>query len=395
MVNFEYLSPTKIVFGKGTEKSVGSLLKQYKPKRVFLHYGKESIKANGLYESVVTSLKESCIEFVELGGVLPNPRLSLVNEGIRICRKENVDFILAVGGGSAIDSAKAIAAGVPYDGDVWDFYTGKAVPEVALPVGVILTIAAAGSEASKSSVISNEDGQLKKSLNHDLIKPQFAILNPELTTDLPLYHTACGVVDIMAHAMERYFTNVTNVELTDRLIEGLLKTVIRNALILTREPKDYDARAEIMWAGTVAHNDLLSTGRISDFASHMIEHELSAIYDVPHGAGLAVVFPAWIEHVYTHDIKRFVQFAARVFDVDPNYQSPEWTVFEGIRRLKAFYTAIGMPITLAGLGIHDNRIEEMADKATQFDTKKLGNFVPLKRSDVVEILKLTTRQNNY
>jgi len=388
MLNFEFLSPTKIIFGKDAEHSIGQLLAGYNPKRVLLHYGTGSIKKNGLYGRVISALEKAGISFVELGGVLPNPRVSLVREGIRLCREEGLDFILAVGGGSSIDSAKAIAVGMAYEGDVWDFYTGKALPQSAIPLGVILTIAAAGSEASKTSVISNEEGLYKRTFHCDIIKPQFAILNPELTLDLPLYQTACGVVDIMAHAMERYFTTVRNVELTDRLIEALLKTVIRNALLLMENPRDYNARAEIMWAGTIAHNDLLSTGRMPDFASHMIEHELSAIYDVAHGAGLAVIIPAWMKYVYHNDVQRFVQFAARVWDVDPDYSSPEWTVREGIRRLKAFYRAIGMPVILKELGVYDDRFEEMAEKATISDTKVLGNFIPIRKRDVLEIYRL-------
>jgi len=391
MINFEFLSPTKIIFGKDTEHSVGAVISGYNPKKVLLHYGTGSIKKNGLHDRVISSLTKADISYSELGGALPNPRLSLVRDGIKLCRDEGVDFILAVGGGSAIDSAKAIAAGVPYEGDVWDFYTSKAFPKNVLPLGVILTIAAAGSEASKGSVITNEEGLYKKPLNCDLTKPKFAIMNPELTLDLPWYQTACGIVDIMAHAMERYFTKVKNVELTDRLIEGLLKTVIRNAALLMENPRDYDARAEIMWAGTIAHNDLLNTGRMGDFASHLIEHELSGIYDVAHGAGLAVVFPAWMEYVYTYDVQRFAQFAARVWDVDPDYFSPEWTALEGIRRLKMFYSSIGMPITLKELGIHDDRLEEMAQKATISDTKVLGNFIPIQKKDVLEILRLTAR----
>jgi hypothetical protein len=276
------------------------------------------------------------VEFIELGGVQPNPRLSLVKQGIELCRKHNIDFILAVGGGSVIDSAKAIAVGVPYEGDVWDFYSGKAVPEKALPVGVVLTIPAAGSEASKSSVITNEDGWYKRGLNVEIIRPKFAIMNPEITFTLPPYQTACGAADIMAHVMERYFTHQKDVDFTDRLCEATLKTIIKNVPIVLEEPENYQARAEIMWASTIAHNDLLSTGRIGDWASHAIEHELSGIYDVPHGAGLAVVFPAWMKYVYKEDVDRFVQFATRVWDVEMDFSNPERTALEGIYRLTQF-----------------------------------------------------------
>ena len=342
MINFDFLSPTKIIFGRGTESRVGEETAKYGKKVLFL-YGGGSIKKTGLYDKVVQSLRESGVEFIELYGVQPNPRLSLVKEGIKICREKGIEFILAVGGGSVIDTAKAIGVGVPYDGDVWDFYVGKAVPVKSLPVGVVLTIAAAGSEASKSSVITNEDGWYKRGLNVEVIRPKFAIMNPELTFTLPPYQTACGTADIMAHIMERYFTNTPNVELTDRLCEGALKTVINNTLIALEEPDNYDARAEIMWAGTLAHNDLLSTGRIGDWTSHQIEHELSGIYDIAHGAGLAIVFPAWMKYVYKHNISRFAQFATRVWNVDYCFECPEKTALEGINRLQEYFRRIGLP----------------------------------------------------
>jgi hypothetical protein len=385
--NFEFLSPTNIIFGRDTENQVGEETKKYSSK-ILLHYGGGSIKKTGLYDKVIKSLKEANIDFIELSGVKPNPRLSFVYEGIELCRENDIDFILAVGGGSVIDSAKAIAMGVPYDGDVWDFYAGKATPKEVLPIGVILTIAAAGSEASRSSVITNEDGWYKVGLNCDFTRPKFAIMNPELTFTLPPYQTACGVVDIMAHVMERYFTNVPNVDLTDRLCEGTLKAVIENAPIALEEPENYNARAEIMWASTLAHNDLLSTGRIGDFASHKIEHELSALYDVAHGAGLAVIFPAWMRYVYKQNMDKFVQFAVRVWNVDFNFESPERTALEGINRMTDFFKRLGMPITLKELNIPEDKLEEMADKATKSDTFQLGNFVKLNKEDVLNILKL-------
>lgn len=387
MDNFTFKSPTKIIFGKGTEDLVGEEVKQYSSKILF-HYGGGSIKRTGLYDKVVNSLKKAGVEFIELPGAQPNPRLSLVREGIKICRENGINFILAVGGGSAIDSAKAIAVGVPYQGDVWDFYAGKAVPQEALPVGVILTLAATGSEASKSSVITNEDGWYKRGLNVDIIRPQFAIMNPELTFTLPPYQTSCGVADIMAHIMERYFTNTRDVELTDRLCEATLKTVIHNAPIVLKDPQNYAARAEIMWAGTIAHNDLLSTGRIGDWSSHAIEHELSAIYDIAHGAGLAIVFPAWMKYVYKHDINRFAQFANRVWGVDVNFENVEETALEGIKRLEDFFRSIGLPVRLSEVNITPERFEEMADKATNKGQKTIGQFVPLKREDVLSILNL-------
>ena len=290
MENFVYHNPTKIIFGKGMGDRVGEEVKLFS-KKILLHYGGGSIKQIGLYAKVVKSLREAGVEFVELPGVKPNPRLSLVRTGIEICRENGLDFILAVGGGSVIDSAKAIAMGVPYHGDVWDFFTGRAELHKALPVGTILTIPAAGSEASTASVITNEDGLYKRGFNSDLLYPRFSILNPELAFTLPKHQVACGAFDILAHIMERYFTNTQHVELTDRLCEATMKTIINNIPLVFGDPENYDAWAEVMWAGTVAHNNLLNTGRTGDWASHDIEHEISAIYDVAHGAGLAVVFP--------------------------------------------------------------------------------------------------------
>lgn len=314
--------------------------------------------------------------------------MSLVKEGIKICRENCIDFILAVGGGSAIDSAKAIGVGVPYSGDVWDFCAGKAEPKESLPVGVVLTIAAAGSEASKSSVITNEDGWYKRGINSNIIRPKFAIMNPEFTFTLPPYQTACGVADIMAHIMERYFTNTLNVELTDRLCEAVLKTVINNAPVVLDELNNYNARAEIMWAGTLAHNDLLSTGRIGDWTSHQIEHELSGIYDIAHGAGLAIVFPAWMRYVYKHNISRFAQFATRVWNVKYSFESPEKTALEGINRLEKFFKEIGLPTTLKEADIPEDRLKEMADKCKMTNGDTVGNFVKLTKDDVLNILML-------
>lgn len=386
MDNFVFNWVTKIIFGKDTESTVGKEIKQYGSKVLF-HYGGGSIKKSGLYDKVIKSLKENGIEYIELGGVQPNPRLDLVKKGIKICRQNNVDFVLAVGGGSAIDSAKAIALGAIYDGDVWDFYTGKTPVIKTLPTGVILTIPATGSEASKSSVITNEDGWYKRPVNIDVIKPKFAIMNPELTYTLPPYQTACGAADIMAHVMERYFTPTRGVELTDRLCEATLKTVIENTPIVLKNPEDYEARAQIMWAGTVAHNDLLSTGRVGDFASHKIEHEISGIYDVAHGAGLAAVFPAWMKYVYKHDVNRFVQFANRVWNIDVNFENPEKTALEGIQKLTDFFVSIGLPVTLREMNVPDDRLEEMAEKSVE--SGPVGAFVKIYKEDALNILKLS------
>ena len=387
MNNFSFQNATKIIFGKGTEENVGEETKLHADK-VLLHYGGGSIKQSGLYDRVIASLKNSGVAFIELSGVKPNPRLSLVKEGIKICRDNGIKFILAVGGGSVIDSAKAIAVGVPYSGDVWDFYDGKGAPKEALKVATVLTIPAAGSEASPSSVISDDEKQLKRGLTVEIIRPVFSIMNPELTYTLPAYQTACGAADIMAHIMERYFTNTTDVELTDRLCEATMKTMINNVPQILNKPDDYASRADVMWTGCVAHNDILGTGREGDWGSHMIEHEISAIYDVAHGAGLAVVFPAWMKYVYKHNVSRFVQFASRVFNVEIDFYNPEKTAFEGIRRLEMFFESIGLPVRLSQMNIKDDKISEMAAKSTQKDSFAVGNFVKLKTSDVAEILKL-------
>jgi alcohol dehydrogenase YqhD (iron-dependent ADH family) len=315
--NFTFQNATKIVFGKATESETGKETAPF-AKKVLLHYGGGSVRKSGLLDRVIASLKAAGIQFVELPGAQPNPRLGLVREGIRICREKGIGFVLAVGGGSVIDSAKAIAIGVPSTGDVWDFYLKKVPVKESLPVGVVLTIPAAGSEASNGSVITNDDGLFKKDAGGECMRPKFAIMNPELTFTLPPYQTACGAADIMAHVMERYFTPVTGVDFTDRLCEATLTTIIDNVPVALAAPTHYDARAQIMWASTVAHNDLLSTGRGGDWASHMIEHELSGIYDVAHGAGLAVVFPAWMRFVHRTDLARFARFATRVWGVEPS-----------------------------------------------------------------------------
>lgn len=387
MDNFIFNNPTKIIFGKDTELLVGQETKKYTNK-VLLHYGGGSIKKYGLYDRVIKSLKEAGIEVFELSGVLPNPRLSLVNEGIRICRDNDINFILAVGGGSAIDSSKAIAVGVPYEGNVWDFYDGTREPEKALPVAAVLTIPAAGSESSHSSVITNEDGWYKRGLSSTLLYPVFSILNPELTYTLPDYQTACGAADIMAHIMERYFTDTRNVELTDRLCEATFKTIVRNIPLALRKPDDYNSRAEIMWAGTVAHNNLLNTGRLGDWGSHDIEHEISAIYDIAHGAGLAIVFPAWMKYVYKRNINRFAQYAQRIWNIDDNLFDLEDVALRGIAALENYFNSIGLPTRLSHVNIDETHLEEMADKCTASDTKTVGAVMKLNKNDVLNILKL-------
>ena len=385
MENFTFRNATKIIFGKDAENRVGIETARYGSK-VLLHYGGGSIKKHGLYDRVLKSLKDTGLEIIELGGAQPNPRLSLVKRGIDICRKEKVDFILAVGGGSVIDSAKAIASGVSYNGDVWDFFTEKTTAKEAIPLGVVLTIPAAGSESSAFTVITKEKGSYKRAFENEILRPKFAILNPEISYTLPPYQTACGVSDIMAHIMERYFTTVRNVDLTDRLCEATMKTIIGNISLVLKEPDNYNARAEIMWAGTIAHNDLLSTGRIGDWASHDIEHELSGIYDIAHGAGLSIIFPAWMKYVYKQDVERFAQFAVRVWNEEPDFNDIEKVALAGIRRLEDFYKEIGLPITLKEANVPYDRLEEMAKKCTEMGP--VGNFVKLNKDDVLEILML-------
>ena len=387
MKNFEFQNPTKIIFGRGAEEKVGDEVAAYS-KNILLHFGGGSIKASGLYDRVTASLKKAGVKWVELGGVKPNPRLSLVHEGVKLCKEHKLGFILAVGGGSVIDSAKAIAVGAVIEGDVWDFYLGKGAPVEALPIATVLTIPAAGSEASTGTVITNEEGWLKRAVNSELIYPRFSILNPELAFSLPKFQVACGVTDIMAHLMERYFTNVSHVEFTDRLIEATMKTLISQAPLVLKNPQDYDAWSELMWAGTIAHNNLLNTGRDGDWASHDIEHEISGIYDIAHGAGLAVVFPAWMKHVLDYDLNRFVQWSVRVWNVEMGVFNPESVARAGIEKLEAFSHSLGLGTKLADLGIQDNRIDEMADKCTGSNTRTVGNFVKLDREAVREILLL-------
>jgi alcohol dehydrogenase YqhD (iron-dependent ADH family) len=387
MTNFTYVNPARIIFGRGTEREVGRQAALY-GKRVLLHYGGGSIRASGLYDVVMSELKKAGLTVVDLGGVKPNPRLSLVREGIRLCRKEKIDLILAVGGGSVIDSSKGIACGTVGDGDIWDRYLGTPpTVERALPVGVVLTLPAAGSETSNGSVVTNEQTSLKRYITGECLIPRFAIMNPELTYSLPNYQTACGASDIMAHLFERYFTNETGVDCTDRLIEGALKTIMHYAPIALRDNTSYDARAQIMWIGNVAHNGLLDTGRIGDWASHDIEHELSGVYDIAHGAGLSIVVPAWMKFVHSVNIDRFVQLAVRVFDVDFDFCDRQLIVLEMIRRLESFYVSIGMPVRLAEAGIPSDRLREMSKNALLGRTS-VGNLKRLGEDDVFEILKL-------
>jgi len=386
MLNFNYQNGTKIIFGQGTEEQLGAELAQH-TKKVFLHYGGASAKATGLYDKVVKSLNEAGIEFVELGGVKPNPRTDLVYEGIEICRKESIDFILAVGGGSVIDSAKAIAAGVHYHGDFWDLYDKGGAPEKFLKVATVLTIPAAGSEASTSSVITNEKNNEKRGYGHAGLRPVFSILNPELTFTLPDYQTSCGLSDMFAHVVERYFTSERHDIYTTRLCEATMKSVVELGSKIFKDPNNYELRAEIMLAGMVAHNDWLGLGRGGDWASHQIEHELSGFYDVAHGAGLAIIIPAWMKHVYKHDVAFFARFANRVFDIEINPCQLEETALKGIAELEKFYQDIDMPIRFSDAGIPTNEIDKLV-QSLMGDRDSLGGFVQLTAEDAKAIYEL-------
>ncbi|MBQ3825956.1 MAG: iron-containing alcohol dehydrogenase [Spirochaetaceae bacterium] len=389
MDNFTFYSPTFFVFGKDTETQAGAYVKQFGGTKVLLHFGGTSAKKSGLLDRVEQSLKDAGLSFLELGGVKPNPRSSLVYEGIALCKKEGIDFILAVGGGSTIDSAKAIAAGVLYDGDFWDFYSGKRV-EKALPIGTVLTIAAAGSEGSPDSVITKEEGMLKRGASGNALRPKFSILNPALTETLPPYQTAAGATDIIAHLYERYLTNTKEVEVTDRLIEALLLTMKHEAPRVIADPHNYDARANIMWAGMMAHNNAVGVGRTQDWNSHNIEHELSALYDCAHGAGLAVTMPAVFKYVMKHDVMRFAKVAVRVWGCDMDFDHPEATALAGINALQNFLVSLGMPKTLGELGAKEADIPKLVDVLCNGNgrTGAISGFVRLTEEDCTNIYKM-------
>jgi alcohol dehydrogenase YqhD (iron-dependent ADH family) len=390
MLNFDFYAPARILFGKDEEKRIGDLLKPYS-KKALLHYGGGSIKKSGLYGTVTASLKQSGVDFVELGGVKPNPRLSLVRTGIELCKKEKVDLILAVGGGSVIDSAKAIAMGVYYNSDIWEVYEEHKVIEKALPVATVLTIPAAGSESSGDTVITNEEKQLKIGYGSARLRPLLSVMNPELFFTLPKEQLAYGVADMMSHVFERYFTNTTHTDLTDGLCEATLKTLMKNALLAYKNTRDYDAWSELGFAGTVAHNGLVGMGRAQDWACHGMEHELSAIYDVAHGAGLAVLTPGWMQYVYKDNMNMFVQFAVNVMGVEGSYRDPDALIQEGIARLRDFFGKLGLSVTLSGLGIGEDRLEEMAKKSTgeAFGREQsIGGLKKLYWRDVLEIYNL-------
>ena len=388
MDNFTFYSPTYFSFGKDTESQAGELVEKFGGSKVLIHYGGGSVVRSGLLDRVKNSLSASGIAYVELSGVQPNPRSGLVYEGIELCRKENVDFILAVGGGSTIDSSKAIAAGTLYDGDFWDLYDGTPIT-AALPVGTVLTIAAAGSEGSPNTVITKEEGMIKRGSGSDLLRPKFSILNPALTQTLPAYQTASGATDIMAHLYERYLTNSKEVEVTDRLIEALLLTMKKETPRVIKDPDNYDARANIMWAGMMAHNNSCGVGRSQDWTSHGIEHELSAMYDCAHGAGLAVTMPANFRYVVDHDVMRFAQIAVRVWGCEMNFEDPKVTALEGIDRLQQFLISIGMPSTLEEVGGKEEDIPELVRMLTHVNGNNgtISGFTTLNEEDCTAIYR--------
>lgn len=388
MNNFVFYSPTEFVFGKDTEGQVGTLSQKYGARKVMIVYGGGSAQRSGLLDRVKASLDKAGLSWCELGGVQPNPTDGKVYQGIELAKKENIDLLLAVGGGSVIDTAKAIAAGVPYSGDFWDFFEGKAKVEAALKVAVVLTIPAAGSEGSGNAVITKEATLQKLGIKvSGLLRPVFSIMNPELTYTLPPFQTACGAADMMAHIMERYFSNTPDVELTDRISEGVLKAIIEEAPKAMKNPQDYGARANLMWAGMVAHNDTCGVGREEDWSSHALEHEVSAVYGVAHGAGLSVIFPAWLTWMTTHNLPKLVQFAVRVWDV-PAEGNPEAVALEGIRRLRRFFSSLGLPITFRELGIPEPDIDLLVNNLHRNKGELLGNYVKLTRQDTAEIYRL-------
>jgi alcohol dehydrogenase YqhD (iron-dependent ADH family) len=389
MLNDVYSNPTKVIFGKGAEDGVGQEVAGY-AKKVLLHYGSHSAKKSGLIDRIAKSLKDAGVEAFELGGVQANPRYSLTQEGAGICRKNGIGFIVAVGGGSVIDSAKCIAFSAVNDGDIWQrFFINGEKLERALPLATVLTIPGAGSESSDGCVITHDQTMEKMACGSDILRPVFSILNPELTYTVPAYHTAAGIVDGMAHIFERYFTNSEAVDVTDRMCEGVLRSFMKYAPVVVREPNNYAARAEIMWACKIAHDNTLGIGREQDWGSHMIEHELSAKYDVSHGAGLSVVFPAWMKYVYKKHLSRFVQFAMRVFDVEYRPEDPDWTARQGIKRFMVFCESIGMPVSLRELGITEKtHLDELAKAAAEHSGGSVGNFEKLNAKDIREIYEI-------
>lgn len=390
MENFEFYAPTRMIFGKGTHLQVGKLIREYGFKKVLVHFGGGSVKKSGLLDQIQTSLKAEGIAYVLFGGVQANPVLSMAREGIALCRKENVDFVLAVGGGSVIDSSKCIAdgAGNP-DMDVWKFHVKEAVPRKALPVGVILTLAAAGSEMSASCVITNEENGLKRGFNSVTHRPLFSICNPELTYTVSRFQTGCGTVDIMMHTLERYFSQGEDTPLTDRIAEGLLKTVIEAGRTADQRPDDYEARAALMWAGSLSHNDLTGAGRTVFMQVHQLEHELSGMDDrIAHGAGLSALWASWARYVYRHNISRFARYAVNVWNLDMDFEHPEKTALAGIRATEKFFCELNMPVTLKELGVSPSSFKEMAEKCSDHGKRTLTGVKELDEADMIRIYEM-------
>ena len=391
MHNFEFYAPTRVIFGKGTEMRTGELVKEYGGSKVLIHYGGQSAVRSGLLDRVKASLEAAGISYVTLGGVVPNPHLSKVREGIALAKEAGVDFLLAVGGGSVIDSAKAIAYALAEpEYDIWELYAHTRKAKKCLPVAAVLTIAAAGSEMSNSSVITNVETGQKRAYNDNLARPKFAIMNPELTVTLPDYQTQSGCADIMMHTMERYFTNGGNMELTDQLAEGVLRTVIKNAKILHEQPDNYEARAEVMWAGSLAHNDLTGCGNAGgDFATHMLEHEMGGMFDVTHGAGLAAIWSSWARYVYKNCLHRFVRYALNVMQVEPGATDEE-TALKGIEAMEDFYRSIGMPTNMKERGIAptEEQILEMAEGCYRAAGGPKGSAKLLQVEDMAAVYRL-------
>ena len=386
MHDFVYYTPTKIIFGKNTEQQCGGLIKAHKCHKVLIHYGGQSALRSGLVDKIKASLEAEGLAYVTLGGVVPNPRLSLIREGIELARREGVDFVLAVGGGSVIDSAKAIAYGAANEGEVWDYYMGKRKPNACLPIGCVVTIAAAGSEMSSSTVVTNEENGFKRSFKTDMARPVFAIMNPELTLTLPAFQTACGCVDILMHTMERYFGHGSNMDITDSISEGLMRTVMHHATVLRDTPAAYDSRAEVMWAGSLSHNGLTGCGSDGgDWATHMIEHELSGMFDVAHGAGLSAIWASWARHVLPQRPDRFALFAEKVMGV-ARAESDTVTGLRGIEAMEAFFRSLNMPTSLKELDLAptDAQLAEMAEKAL-VGKSHIGSVKKLLPPDIVAI----------
>ena len=390
MQNFTYYAPTKVIFGRGVEENVGEALKAFGPKKVLIHYGGGSAKRSGLIGKITDSLDKAGIAWIELGGVEPNPKVQFVREAIALCRKEGVDFLLAVGGGSAIDSAKSIALSIGSDADPWDIVSKKVKPTAALPVGVVLTIAAAGSEMSDSHVLSDLTQGMKRGFSSDLVRPKIAFMNPELTYTVSPYQTACGIVDIMMHTLERYFGSKKDNPLTDRVAEGIMQAVIENGPVALAHPDDFDARGTLMWASSLSHNGLTGCGGAHPgMPVHQLEHGVSGLFDnVSHGAGLAILFPAWASYMCRHDVMRFCQAAVRIWNVPMDYDHPERTARRGIQVMKEFFHSLGMPVSLHEVGIGPESFEELAKAITYGYTRQIPSFVPMGKEEILDILRL-------